>query len=114
MPAGAITASLACSLAQVLVNEANIQRVKYASSFNTPASPPYLDDQYDAKPKKNFLDHVLLLVGVTRATDDEYLQKLKWQRERLLKRIQEVEKEKSEAFDESSSSTSEEETKDGA
>lgn len=97
IPAGAITAGVTCSLAQVIVNEANIQRVKYASSLGNdqyPASFPVSE----AKPKKSLLDHALRLVGVTRASDDEYLQKLKWQRERLLKRIEELEKEDSEAF----------------
>lgn len=120
MPAGAITAGIACSLAQVLVNEANIQRVKYASSFST-FSPPReslssnsefwsedgstatdLQRTLPAVPeptqRKSFLDHVLRLVGVTRLTDEEYLQKLKVQRERVLKRIQDLEDEKREAL----------------
>ncbi|KLO13510.1 hypothetical protein SCHPADRAFT_358050 [Schizopora paradoxa] len=113
MPAGAITAGIACSLVQVIVNEANIQRVKYASSLPgaiiTPSrqdgsteSHPTHQSVSEAKPKKSFLDHALRMIGVSRATDEEYLQKLKVQRERLLRRIDELEKEESETFSEDS------------
>lgn len=108
IPAGAITASIACSLGQVVVNEANIQRVKYASTLTIPPSHPVPE----ASPRKSILDHALRLIGVTRANDEEYLQKLKWQRERLLKRIQELEKEESETF--KSSGALEDNRNDGA
>ena len=106
IPAGVLTAGLACVIAQLAVNQGNIERVKYISSRFPPSTRTSPEETSLASSQsqtfrgqvsethaagKDLLDHALSLFGVTRLNDEEYLRKLKWQRERALKRISELE-----------------------
>ncbi|KAG6817794.1 hypothetical protein H0H87_003202 [Tephrocybe sp. NHM501043] len=85
---GALTISAACTLLQILYNEASISRLRYISGLKNkspaveaPAAPPI----------KPTLERFLSFIGVRQVTDQQYIDKMKATRDMHLKRIAELE-----------------------
>ncbi len=106
-----VTGSIVCVLLQFAYNEIGVARVKYVSqTFGDPTKPSSLlqtkpvvpqestslgsvSSTVPQTPAKAFSDRVFDLFGFRKVTDDEYLEKLKQQRDGHLRRIAELEKE---------------------
>ena len=93
---GALTACIACTLLQFGVNEAEVARVKYfssrpegASTSQMSAHGPSSKTRQEASPSIG--SQLLLLFGLKRITDEEYLATLKKERDGHLRRIEELE-----------------------
>ncbi|TDL24849.1 hypothetical protein BD410DRAFT_785569 [Rickenella mellea] len=117
VPSGMFTATLLCTFLQFVVNEASISRVKFVSRrstvqpnppsnpsstlsasdvpLNIPSStdfdetpPPTLPQQ----PRMTFGQRLASLLGVKPVSDEEYLEKLKRERQMHQRRIDELER----------------------
>ncbi|KAI0062312.1 hypothetical protein BV25DRAFT_669548 [Artomyces pyxidatus] len=92
---GLTIGACSCALIQLLCNEVEIQRVKYVSRSLQAASRPTQNSAPSAeppKPTRSFGDRIMALFGLTRLTDEDYLAKLKQDRDKYLQRIAELEK----------------------
>ncbi|KAL5511181.1 hypothetical protein ACEPAH_4396 [Sanghuangporus vaninii] len=95
---GAFTASLACTTLQLLVNELDVQRVRYVSHSDrssTSASVLSASESQNATStdanQRSFGERVLAFLGITKVDDTEYLRRLKAKRDKHLARIRELE-----------------------
>ncbi|KAL5489847.1 hypothetical protein ACEPAI_4679 [Sanghuangporus weigelae] len=101
---GAFTASLACTALQLLVNELDVQRVRYVSrssrsgSSSTFAPVLSVSEAQNAQNatssdanRSSFGDRVLAFLGITKVDGIEYLRRLKAKRDAHLARIRELE-----------------------
>ena len=86
---GALTASLVCSILQLGYNELRVWRVHYVSRQHGEAAL----DSKPSTPSRPLRERLLLLLGIHRMSTEEYLMKLKKQREEALRRIAELEAE---------------------
>ncbi|KAL5532688.1 hypothetical protein ACEPAF_4462 [Sanghuangporus sanghuang] len=95
---GAFTSSLACTALQLLVNELDVQRVRYVSHSgrsSTSASVLSASESQNATSAEtnqpSFGERVLTFIGITKVEDTEYLRRLKAKRDAHLVRIRELE-----------------------
>ncbi|KII88292.1 hypothetical protein PLICRDRAFT_54134 [Plicaturopsis crispa FD-325 SS-3] len=90
-PSGALpgitTGGVLLALAQLVLNEVDVMRVKSMSRLSQPAPP------VPQTPQRPLWHRLLDRIGVHRLTDDEYLAKMKASRDTYLQRIRELEKE---------------------
>ncbi|EJD02385.1 uncharacterized protein FOMMEDRAFT_147370 [Fomitiporia mediterranea MF3/22] len=105
---GMVTASLACSTLQLIVNELDVRRIRYVSSRtsrsssittlnadgvnvsdSTTAESGNTPTDSDSQPGMG--ERLLRLIGITKVDDTEYLRRLKAKREKYLERIRELE-----------------------
>ncbi|TFK55067.1 hypothetical protein OE88DRAFT_1653703 [Heliocybe sulcata] len=130
---GAVTGSLACAFLQLSYNELSVQRLKYisrrlnkvrpaeaepkppvlvAQETQAPASipEPPIESQSDSgsEPRKPAWERFIGLFGLSKITDDQYLERLKEERDAYIKRIrmleERIEEEKKNPRDNSGSS----------
>lgn len=104
-PKGAVpgmsTGLIACSLIQMLYNEAGVARVKYVTRRlqNPQDAPPMLpaaqelSEASDHVPAQPVFGRILSMLGFHRMSNEEYLERLKEKRDRYLLRIAELEQE---------------------
>ncbi|KAI0797594.1 hypothetical protein C8Q75DRAFT_9599 [Abortiporus biennis] len=94
---GMVTASIVCTLLQLGYNEIGVARIRYVSR-QLQASSQKLQIQPNSneplEPPKSISDRVAGWLGISKVSDEEYLRRLKRQRENYLVRIAELEKEK--------------------
>ncbi|KAL5529676.1 hypothetical protein ACEPAG_5661 [Sanghuangporus baumii] len=101
---GAFTASLACTALQLLVNELDVQRVRYVSRLSRPESSSTSASGFSVSEAQNaqsatstdanrssFGERVLAFLGITKVDDTEYIRRLKAKRDAHLARIRELE-----------------------
>ncbi|KZT26382.1 hypothetical protein NEOLEDRAFT_1132430, partial [Neolentinus lepideus HHB14362 ss-1] len=106
---GTVTGSIVCALLQVGYNELSVQRLKYVSrrlkqsqdaSKNSPVLvaqetkvPSSLpdSDESDSEPKKTVADRIISLFGLSKVPDDQYLEKLRQERDAYVRRIHRLE-----------------------
>ncbi|KAF9447262.1 hypothetical protein P691DRAFT_654045, partial [Macrolepiota fuliginosa MF-IS2] len=81
---GAITVGTVCTLLQLGYNEFGIQRLKYVSRQHTSETDP------QTTPIPQTI--ILSLMGVRKVSEDEYLARLRLQREHYLLKIKELER----------------------
>jgi len=116
-PKGAVpgmnTGMIACSLIQLLYNEAGVARVKYVmktmqASRDTPL-PPAVQEipnaSHSDSPRPAF-ERILSMLGFHRMSNEEYLERLKEKRDGYLRRIAELEQEAERKKESASSSSS--------
>lgn len=86
---GAITSALFCATLQLVGNEFSVQRVKYVSRRQTPnqAAPTA-----KTLPSESWTQLLFRSIGFQRVAQDEYLSRLKRERDAYLVRIAELEK----------------------
>jgi hypothetical protein len=84
-----------CMLLQLGYNELGVQRLKYLSRSNSmPTST--LPTSVSSNNSSSWKVKALGLIGVRHLSDEEYLERLKLQREQYIKRIKELEKKREE------------------
>ncbi|OCB86784.1 hypothetical protein A7U60_g6246 [Sanghuangporus baumii] len=94
----AFTASLACTALQLLVNELDVQRVRYVSHSGRSSTSAYVLSASESQNatsadanRPSFGERVLTFIGITKVDDTEYLRRLKAKRDAHLARIRELE-----------------------
>ncbi|THG99445.1 hypothetical protein EW145_g7265 [Phellinidium pouzarii] len=112
IPSGAFTAALACTTLQILVNELDVQRIRFVSARQGSASPSVASDisansdspstsletastgaAEQSEQAPSFGQRLLGFIGITKVSEEEYLRRLKARREMHLARIRELEEE---------------------
>ncbi|KAF9265580.1 hypothetical protein L218DRAFT_147397 [Marasmius fiardii PR-910] len=103
----AVTVGSACTGLQFLFNQLRISRLRYLSATAihpeeakvtpptlvtspSPTSPTYTSSNESPKSESNWTTSLLRFIGMTPLSDEEYLTKLRSQREAYLKRIAEL------------------------
>ncbi|THH13859.1 hypothetical protein EW146_g6404 [Bondarzewia mesenterica] len=90
---GLTIGAVGCSLVQLLYNELQVQRVKYVSRKLQVVAPVVQQDPVDPpEPKRPLSERVMGLIGLKKLSDEQYLAKMKNDREICLRRIAELEK----------------------
>lgn len=95
---GFLMGALGCTIAQLAVNELEVTRLKFVSQ-KLKASPQPTPVQTKPTEPQNvppFLDKVASLFGLQRMSNEEYLTKLRKERDAALKRIAVLENEERE------------------
>ena len=87
---GAITSALFCATLQMIGNEFSVQRVKYVSRRRTP--PSQTAPKTESLPSESWTQLLFRSIGFQRVAQDEYLSRLKRERDTYLIRIAELEK----------------------
>ena len=86
---GAITSALLCSTVQLIGNEIGVQRVKYVSRRRAPNQKT---SAVETPPSESWMQLLFRSIGFQRVAQDEYLSRLKRERDAYLARIAELEK----------------------
>ncbi|VDB82905.1 unnamed protein product [Peniophora sp. CBMAI 1063] len=85
---GALVGAAFCSLAQISLNEVGVQRLKYISRERNRASgPPSEPALAPSKPKRPLLMRFMNWLGVKQVTPEEYLEKLRAERDLVWEEI---------------------------
>lgn len=113
---GFVMGALGCTIGQLVVNELEVTRLKFVSRKLKASSstPPVPVQTKSAEPQHvpPFLDRIASLFGLQRMSNEEYIAKLRKERDAALKRIAVLEAEERErtwtsAIDEAKGSGSE-------
>lgn len=80
----------ACTLLQLIYNEATITRLRYISGLKINA-PPNETHATPGTRSKTVSERFLNMIGIHQVTEEEYLEKMKVTRDRHLRRIEELE-----------------------
>lgn len=86
---GAVTSTLFCSALQLIGNEVGVQRVKYISRRQ---APNQIASAVETPPSESWMQLIFRSIGFQRVAQDEYLSRLKRERDAYLARITELEK----------------------
>ena len=86
---GAVTSALFCATLQLIGNEFSVQRVKYVSRRQTPNRIAPMTENL---PSESWTQLLFRSIGFQRVAQDEYLSRLKRERDAYLVRIAELEK----------------------
>ncbi|KAF9789915.1 hypothetical protein BJ322DRAFT_1044848 [Thelephora terrestris] len=86
---GAVTSALFCATLQLIGNELGVQRVKYISRRQTPNQTT---PAAEGSPSESWTQLLFRSIGFQRVAQDEYLSRLKRERDAYLVRIAELEK----------------------
>jgi len=86
---GAVTSALFCATLQLVGNEFSVQRVKYISRRQTPSQTA---PAVETVPSESLMQLLFRSIGFQRVARDEYLSRLKRERDAYLVRIAELEK----------------------
>lgn len=101
---GAITVGAICTLLQLGYNEFGVQRLQYISRQHAPEAGSHLNaipqtgvntkalESASAEQPLSWKAKILSLMGVRRMSEEEYLERLKLQRDSHLMRIRELER----------------------
>lgn len=86
---GAVMGAFGCTIAQLAVNELEVTRLKFVSRKLKASPRPAPVESKPAEPQNvpPFLDKVARLFGLQRMSNEEYLTKLRKERDAALKRI---------------------------
>lgn len=91
---GFVLGAVGCTMAQLLVNELEVTRLKFvsrklkaSSSSSTPTLAPIQVEPTEPQNVPPFLDRIASLFGLQRISNEEYLMKLKKERDVALTRI---------------------------
>ncbi|EKM82431.1 hypothetical protein AGABI1DRAFT_124899 [Agaricus bisporus var. burnettii JB137-S8] len=85
-----------CMFLQLAYNEFGIQRLKYISRSNSMETPTLPTTGEPSEDSRSWKEKALGLIGVRRMSSEEYLERMKLQREQYIKRIKELEREREE------------------
>lgn len=89
---GFFTMGLACTLVQVAWNELQVTRIKIVSRAQGVENPfGQVSPKDERSTSEKLLDNLGRVFPIKRLSDEEYLKRLRAQRERVLKRIKELE-----------------------
>ena len=86
---GAVTSALFCATIQLIGNEFSVQRVKYVSRRQTPKQTIPIAE---TPPSESWTQLLFRSIGFQRVAQDEYLSRLKRERDAYLVRIVKLEK----------------------
>lgn len=95
---GFVMGALGCTIAQLAVNELEVTRLKFVSQKlrASPQPAPVQTKPTEPQSVPPFLDKVASLFGLQRMSNEEYLTKLRKERDAALKRIAVLENEERE------------------
>ncbi|KAI0086200.1 hypothetical protein BDY19DRAFT_961833 [Irpex rosettiformis] len=99
---GASRVGVICAALQLGFNELRVQRVKFASRNAEKTRYPASPEPKPMEPKKSLFERFLRVLGGRTLSDEEYLEILKRKREGALRRIAELEEERSKASEQDS------------
>jgi hypothetical protein len=97
MLSGSVSVGAVCMVLQLGYNELGIQRLRYLSQTNSMPTPtlPVTVESLSNVPSDGsrcWKEKALWLMGVRLLSDEEYLERMKLQRDQYVRRIQELER----------------------